>query len=131
MYGEIVYNLLETKNLPWINCLFLIASGSDSLNKTNPELSIKLMTDLKCNSSKSIFPSCKVNTKKPCLAYGNMVPPNSRNQWWTSTRNSPDSDCTQSTVLAWLKVCVHMYVILCSLIVIHILIYFHVWNVGL
>lgn len=65
MYGEIVYNLLETKNLPWVNCfLFLIASGSDSLNKTNPELSIKLMTELKGNSSKSIFPSCEVNMMK-------------------------------------------------------------------
>lgn len=62
MYGERVYNLLETKNLLWINCfLSSIASRSDSLNNTNPELSTKLMTELKCNSSKSIFPSCKVN----------------------------------------------------------------------
>lgn len=59
MYGETVYKLLETKNLLWINCfLFLIASGSDSLNKTNPELPINLMTELKCDSSKSI---CNVN----------------------------------------------------------------------
>lgn len=165
--------------MPWINCfLFLIASGSDRQNKTNTDLSIKLITEIKCNSSKSVFPVHKVKmmmlhapfhllfcftsqtiltrscdimsslflrgakcthnvlspgclSRKPCFAYGNMVLSNSRSQWWTSTPISPDSDCFQSTVLSWLEVCVHRYVSLCSFIVIHVLVYLHLWNTGL